>query len=472
MRVRSHFKSYSMEQGLSEWIQPLVDKRVLGLKSLAEFQAAAVREKVEKYVELGIHPWSRHHAKPQGVANAAAPLALVLVAVAAVAGLSRLHPSSVGMALLAPPEQLLAPLETWNLARFYADHFLLIDFFLYLAVFSSLAHASLGRTFQHRGLAVSLGVMLAVALAASEFTLGFSVRSLGPYAGVLLLVLLGIAGYHGAKSLSMDGMTAAAISIILVGVAVFTYLPATPFHPWVGLLIPVAFTAAVYRFAAQHRLHKEPLAQVNLADGTELLPGITEEKRVARVYLDRVTRQARKDAEQVVRELAYLMRLLDSFSRPEIQALIARKLAEVAPRTHQVRARLMELRNTIAGLQAFNKRVVGNLSDKYAKLTPQCRREVRRILDVMLREQDVADKLADYEDKALDHELGLEQDLQQAASAIARSESDKAKQSIVRAIDREQKAVELLAEMESLESSLVAIAEQALEAHAKVEAGG
>lgn len=62
-RNRAHWKSFSLEENLDEWIKPLVEQKTLGFVSKAEFQTQAIREKVERYIELGVHPWSRYRSE-------------------------------------------------------------------------------------------------------------------------------------------------------------------------------------------------------------------------------------------------------------------------------------------------------------------------------------------------------------------------------------------------------------------------
>ena len=50
----------SIEENLLLQIQPLVKQKVMGIRSYSEFINSAVREKLERYHELGIHPRSRY----------------------------------------------------------------------------------------------------------------------------------------------------------------------------------------------------------------------------------------------------------------------------------------------------------------------------------------------------------------------------------------------------------------------------
>lgn len=55
-----HFKNISLDENLNFWIEPIVKQRTLGFKSHADFFTQAARELLKKYVELGMHPWSKN----------------------------------------------------------------------------------------------------------------------------------------------------------------------------------------------------------------------------------------------------------------------------------------------------------------------------------------------------------------------------------------------------------------------------
>ena len=61
-------------------------------------------------------------------------------------------------------EALLEPLRDFSVARIYASYGPFLDFLLFASLFVSLAHVTIGRRFQHRGLSTTLGLILAVAL--------------------------------------------------------------------------------------------------------------------------------------------------------------------------------------------------------------------------------------------------------------------------------------------------------------------
>jgi hypothetical protein len=455
MRPRAHWKSFSLEENLDNWVTPLVDQHIVGIKSKAEFFTEAIREKVEKYVDLGIHPWSRYHKREQETIHHVAQALLVFVAFAGAAGLTRAQP--VGW--LSP----LDALQTWNVAHLYSRYGLFIDFALFFALFGGLAQATLGRVYGHRGIALSLGAVLAVALTASESVVGFSVRSLGPFAALVLLGLLGATAYHGARAHMLDKSGAAALAVALLVVGVLLYVPGLGGWAWLGVLAPALLVFAAYRAANRTVLNAAPpLNAVPPPELADFYPKASEERHIVQQYLTRITQQARKSSEQVVRELAYVMRLLEMFSTPSARTEIARRLAAIPPKSHELKERLAQLRAALEQLRNFDKRVVGKLSAQFKELDDAQRKELGAVLGEELAEQDVETKLENFGKRIEEQQAALETLLQRAAMAVRTGNLAPAREALSKAIAQEQETAEKLDEMEALEQSLAAMAETAL----------
>lgn len=60
MSERKQYVHISFDKAVAEWIRPLVESKSVGYESITEFIVQAVREKLEHYLEIGMHPWTRH----------------------------------------------------------------------------------------------------------------------------------------------------------------------------------------------------------------------------------------------------------------------------------------------------------------------------------------------------------------------------------------------------------------------------
>jgi len=89
-----------------------------------------------------------------------------------------------------------------TIVRVFAAYPWLLDFFLYLLVFTAAARVGFAKSFpSHEGkvLAVAVGLFLAACLAVAQRSLGFSLERMGPVAAFLLCGVIFIAAYRFMK---------------------------------------------------------------------------------------------------------------------------------------------------------------------------------------------------------------------------------------------------------------------------------
>lgn len=448
-RNRAHWKSFSLEEHLDEWIKPLIEQKTLGFVSKAEFQTQAIREKLEKYVELGIHPWSRFRVETKPATQV--PIGVMLaVALASIAGLTVLQPATTG--LVVDPLAGLQPLSL------YERYHILADFLLFSALFISAAYLTIGRKFGHSGIAVSLGVILAVALTAAEPVLGFSVRSFGTLAVLVLLLLTGAALYQGITGFGLRRLPAAFLSVLMVLLGVLVYAPGLSdlMQPWLAIGVTVSLLYLIYRIV-QFAANRDAIAPVPQSlpnfGYTPPVP-VSDEKTATKTLLRGITREARKDSTQIASELAYLLKLLDRIEHPATRQLIARKLEEVPPKLHALRARLTELHGYAAKVQAFHRDAYANIARQLGKLTREQREAIKDIIARELEQNQLAERLGRLDGEVSRIEQELEADTEMAATLVRQGLIDDAKTILAKAIARERDGEKTLKEMEAVENAL------------------
>lgn len=451
-RNRAHWKSFSLEENLDEWIKPLVEQKTLGFVSKAEFQTQAIREKLEKYIELGIHPWSRHRAETKPIQHLPVGIMLV-VALASVAGLAFLQPATTGMVV-----DLLAGYQPLSL---YERYHILADFLLFSALFISAAYVTIGRRFGHPGIAVSLGVMLAVAMTAAEPVLGFSVRSFGTLAVLVLLLLTGAALYQGLTGFGLKRLPAAFLAVLLVLLGVVVYAPglSNMMQPWLAIGLTVSLIYLIYRivqFAANRDASTNVAPSASQGYGLSISPPVPvrDEKDATKTLLRGITRDARKDSTQIAGELAYLLKLLDQIEHPATRQLIARKLEEVPPKVHALRSRLGELHRQASKVVSFHREAYAGIAKQLGKMTREQKTAVKDIVARELEQNKLADRLQTLEEVVARVEHELEADTDMAATLIRQGLLDDARAVLTKAIAREREADKTLKEMEAVENAL------------------
>ncbi|GIK52165.1 MAG: hypothetical protein BroJett014_11380 [Planctomycetota bacterium] len=455
-RNRAHWKSFSLEEHLDEWIKPLIEQKTLGFVSKAEFQTQAIREKLEKYIELGIHPWSRSRAETKPATHL--PVGVMLaVALASVAGLMFMQPATVGMVV--DPLVGLQPLSLYDRYHIFAD------FLWFSALFVSAAYVTIGRKFGHSGIAVSLGIILAVALTAAEPVLGFSVRTFGTLAILILLLLTGAALYHGITAFGLRRLPAAFLSVLLILLGVLVYAPKLSdiMQPWLAIGLSVSMIYLIYRIVqfAANRDAAQQAQTPSVGVGYALPVPATDEKVATKALLRGITRDARKDSTQIAGELAYLLKMLDRIEHPATRQLVARKLEEVPPKLHALRIRLTEIHRRAAKVQAFHSDAYANIAREFGKLTREQREAVKQVVAKEFEQQQLAERLGQLEETTSRYEQELEADVDMAATLIRQGLTNDAKTILAKAIAREHDAEKTLKEMEAIENALTEVVQTA-----------
>ncbi|MCZ7608467.1 MAG: hypothetical protein M5U25_20975 [Planctomycetota bacterium] len=449
-RSRAHWKSFSLEENLDEWIKPLVEQNTLGFVSKAEFQTQAIREKVEKYIELGIHPWSRFRTQSKPALHL--PVGVVAaVALASIVGWSLIQPATMGF--------VVEPLAGFQPLTLYERYHILADFLLFSALFISAAYVTIGRRFGHSGIAVSLGVILAVAITAAEPMFGFSVRSFGTLAVLVLLLLTGAALYQGITGFGLKRLPAAFLSILLTLLGLLVYAPGLSelMQPWLAIALTVSLLFLIYRivqFAANRDSMTPPFSLPQPPTAYAPPTPVGAEKAATKASLQGVTRDARKDSNQIASELAYLLKLLDRIEHPAAQQLIARKLKEVPPKVHALRARLGELHRQASKVVSFHRDAFIGIKKQIGRMTREQRVAVKDIVAREIEQNKLADRLQNLEEAVARIEQELEADVNIAATLIRQGLVEDAKGVLARAIAREHQADKTLKEMEAVENAL------------------
>lgn len=449
-RSRAHWKSFSLEENLDEWIKPLVEQKTLGFVSKAEFQTQAIREKVEKYIELGIHPWSPFRTESKPALHL--PVGVVAtVALASIVGLSLIQPAITGF--------VVDPLAGFQPVTLYERYHILADFLLFSALFISAAYVTIGRRFGHSGIAVSLGVILAVAITAAEPLFGFSVRSFGTLAVLVLLLLTGAALYQGITGFGLKRLPAAFLSILLTLLGLLVYAPGLSefMQPWLAIALTVSLLFMIYRIV-QLAANRDAMASphILLQPPTAYAPPnpVGAERVATKALLQGVTRDARKDSNQITSELAFLLKLLDRIEHPATRQLVARKLEEVPPRVHALRARLGELHRQASKVVSFHRDAFTGITKQLGRMTREQRVAVKDIVTREIEQNKLIDRLQNLEEAVARIEQELEADVNMAATLIRQGLVEDAKGVLVKAIAREHQADKTLKEMEAVENAL------------------
>jgi len=145
-------------------------------------------------------------------------------------------------------------IEGFDVFEAYSNFSWLIDTFIYFLFFVSIAQVTLGKHFEGKGgkgVVISVGIALAVAITFWSRTVGFTLGSLGPLAGIIFAAVIGIWLYRLLKGDTNAG-SGIWITIIIIYISFYMFFPeiiaALQANKWgrLGLaVLSVAFVIAL-----------------------------------------------------------------------------------------------------------------------------------------------------------------------------------------------------------------------------------
>ena len=472
MPERKRYVHISFDKAVAEWIAPLVHNKTLGYESMTEFIVQAVREKLDYYLQIGMHPWSsgRHPTKGESVRTNAAPVLASILLVGMLGLLAVLSPLTRVSGLVVAPSPV-----NWDFLAFYNTYWFLIDFIIYSIIFVSLAYATIGRMLGQRGIGIGVGLFLAVAMAGLEAGTGFAIRDLGILAAAFLTLVMGATLYHVFRKLQFDVFGAASVTLLLVYLGIIIMIP--PLYTWlhaafpmVGFVVAIVFMIGLYHVLARFFKERPVWAQLEQAPPTPpevqaLYPELKEEQRIIQTYLAGITSRAKKDTKAIATELIYLYHVLSKFGdSAESRQLISKKLKGLLPEEQDLDVQLRAVRGLIERIQTVDAKVFGTKRALIQKLGRADRQQVQKELQEEVRKLRIEEQLGDLENKVKTYKDALLTQVNAAVQALNQGDVARAKQSLVEAIKHANAATELLDQTKSLNDLLDQLTQKELEA--------
>ena len=453
---------------MDEWVKPLIEQKALGFKSHAEFITQAVREKIEKYIELGLHPWSRFKKELQNPSKTHLALLILAVLSLSIFGAAIASQKGITGSSIDP----LSPFRA-NIPQIYEEYSFLIDFLVFTAVFVSIAYITIGRQFGHKGIAMAVGTVLALALSAMEPVWGFNLKSFGPLAAGVFILVLGSFIYGLIRHFDIDRMGAVAGAIVLIyfGMSLYT----TSFISWfmarlpvLPLIMLVALLIALYKIATRIFSRREaPTTHepeiFSSAEIKEYYPKMKEQEQIIKRYLAKITKKAQKQSSQIIAEVVYVVDMVTKFgSSPEGRRLIAQKIKEISPQEHTLQETLSYLKTTVQQIRNFDLRLFQQFKDKYMRLGPMEQRKVKEEVQEEMEKINAEQKLTEFESEWEVYDEDFRNCLNNAMVKLNEGSIDESKKHLKEAMDYEGKAIEILDRMRDFEDLLYALTKKEL----------
>jgi len=440
VRERKRYVHISFDKGVADWVNPMVEAKTLGFESLTEFVVQAVREKLDHYLHIGLHPWSvsrKGQPKPE---THTLPAAL-LVGLAGLVGVLGLLSLSAGIT-----GNVVNPLRSGlDFLAFYNEQWFFIDLVIYTIIFVSAAYVTVGRMFGHRGIAIGVGLLLAVGMAGFEAASGFAIRDLGTLAAAFLTIVLGASLYHTFRKLHFDLFGAASTTLLLIYLGMIVMLPPVYFwlqrtFPMMGYAVTIIFLIGLYHLitkVAKERPTTVSLEPVppELPEIRALYPELKEEEQIVQTYLSTITTRARKDIKTIITELTYVYHVLNKFGdSPESRQQIAKKLKELVPAEQDLDATLNDITKLTERIRSFDVKALGVRKAVLKKLGPGQRKSAQLALKEEFEKISAEDQVRELASKVATYKKVLLTQVNGAVQALNQGDVGMAKQALVEAI--------------------------------------
>ena len=374
-------------------------------------------------------------------------------------------------------EALFGPFYGLDIPSFYARYHPIIDFFLYAAVFISVARLTLDRVFTGRAgkaLCVAIGLILALSLSIAERTLGFSIATFGPLAAGMIVALVGYVVYHLCRRMGAGNPVAASLATIIVYFSIrsvvpnlFEWMQQNRWAAFLHALLVLAILVALWHVLGA--LFRSPAERIGvLARGIESHgpqriwrdeqeSGIGD-VRILRHRLTRFTRRGIKDSTQVIQDLQEMIEIVRTYgaNRRALRA-VANRLRDIRPRQHRLTAELDRIRKLDAHLRRFDLSQLRELQSEYRHLTPEQKRACMELFHEGRVKLDVEATIGDLAGDASEYQREFQYDLEMGAKHLGAGHADESIAWLEKAIDRERHAEELLAKILALEKRLISL---------------
>lgn len=174
-----------------------------------------------------------------------------------------------------PINQLLKPFEDLDIASAYQQHYLLIDFVIYVMIFVGLSRFVFAKKFPGRGgkaISIGIGVALSIGLSVFSYTSGFSLARFGPLAAIFLLILMAfmivaLIRQFGGNS-ATSGIVAFIVTYFITRAAfpeIYEWTQKTAFGAWINaaLMVSIPILLVLLASRAIHHFPQNPSVNRN-----------------------------------------------------------------------------------------------------------------------------------------------------------------------------------------------------------------
>ncbi len=394
--MRKAYIRIKLPEQLVDYVAYVVERRLLGYRSMIEFVASATRKEVQRLRQLGFIPpvVPKVREVPAGAIGT-----VVVVLLVAMVGLWYAMPVSLtGMGVL---DDVFSPLAGWDVGGAYERYQGFINFTLYFVAFLAILF-SVAKRWLDRREAILLSSVLAIALSIGLAMVPTNlVYQLSPVALLVIVLVLFYLLLEALRRMGFAWISCGSLAYIFAYLLVRTHRPdlfarAGPFGTILNLAFLAAFFVAIIKIVSEALKRSEAVIMkvkhaARLAWGEsfqspderalikkeqEELGQLLRIEPVEYKALDHIERDI-QNAETAIRKYGYSKEALES---------IARELAKLREQESEITKKIANLQALVERVKAIELDLFTRLKMAFDRLPAREQAKVRNVVEEKVAE--------------------------------------------------------------------------------------
>jgi hypothetical protein len=298
--------------------------------------------------------------------------------------------------------------------------------------------------------------------------LGFSLRSLGPIAVGIFLAILSIMIYRLIKQLGGDFAVSGSLAYIIILLFLTATMPG--FFAWInkntpllGLGLVGGFVWAAYNVIS-HLFRSKKLSEKlgekfkeAKKESDDETTQMNRSKGFQRSQIRPVTKQAFKASNQILNELAEILKSIEKYGQlPEARAEIKKQIDKILPEQMEFMETIKTLQTRHGRILAFDMGVYSQeFQNRYRELSGQEKAAMKKELEDEYIKLGIEKQLPVLEKQIEDYQIGIRNCLNQTSSSLMAEDIENAKACVKKAMNLEQQTKLILDRLRNLEKQIL-----------------
>ena len=313
------------------------------------------------------------------------------------------------------------PFENLDIAGIYEKYSVVIDFLIYLTIFTGLSQVILSKKFQGRGgkaLIIATGLVLSVGMITAEKTIGFNIKTFGPVAIWMFIILIAGVLFHSIKYIGAGNIGSGSIAFVVTYFIMrgllpefFALLQKNEYTNWLHSLVFIAVMIAMVRgfvsvFSGRPRIISEPSIQIKSPKviWNRIFPSeeFSKEYEIIKRRLESIAKKDKKSSKEIISDLEKVKSIVQVYGEnPDYSGIIKSKIYEIIPKEHEIFEKIRYLREVNKALENFDIGVFKSLKVRYEKLSEEEKELAKKEIKEEIVKVKVEKRIEDFASDAL-----------------------------------------------------------------------